>query len=213
MIVRTLQVVTALIVVLALVSWLMQPQDASLRPRETSSPEPSTAATAVAVATPSIGVASPSPLPPIEMLRLTVPELGIDLPLAYGDVARDVPQGRFEGNTPERFAFVFPGTAPLGSGGNTYIYAHARVGMFLALWNVHLNDAVMIYAPERPEIRLRYTVARIVPRVDPSDTSWLDPLGPERVTLQTSTGPNAADPRFIAVAVRESVAPTGSAKP
>ena len=36
----------------------------------------------------------------------------------------------------------------------------------------------------------------------PEDTSWLDPAGVERVTLQTSTGPTSAYPRFIAVAER-----------
>ena len=45
-------------------------------------------------------------------------------------------------------------------------------------------------------------ITQILPRVDPADTSWLDPNGSERLTLQTSTGPTGLQPRFIAVAQR-----------
>jgi sortase (surface protein transpeptidase) len=126
--------------------------------------------------------------------------LNIDLPLVWGDIGRDVPRQGFAGETPERVALVFPGSALPGSGGNTYIYSHARTGMFLALWSIRREDVVILRWPDG---EMRYVVERVEPRVDPSDVSWLDPAGPERLTLQTSTGPSPSDPRFIAVAHRE----------
>lgn len=147
---------------------------------------------------PSVGG---SPLPtrppiPVDQLRISLPRLGIDLPMALGDVQRDVRLGA----TPEHVALLFPTTNVPGTGGNSYIYAHARNDMFLKLWNAKLGDRVRITATDGT--RFDYAVTRIVPRVDPADTSWLDPTGPERLTLQTSTGPTGSEPRFIAVAER-----------
>jgi sortase (surface protein transpeptidase) len=144
----------------------------------------------------AVPVASTRPAIALDRLRITVPRLGIDLPLALGDVQRDVVLGR----TPEDVALLFPTTDVPGTGGNSYIYAHARNAMFLELWNVKLGDRVLISGPDG--MHFDYVVTRIVPRVDPADTTWLDPTGPERITLQTSTGPTSAYPRFIAVAER-----------
>jgi hypothetical protein len=44
---------------------------------------------------------------------------------------------------------------------------------------------------------LTYVVREILPRVAPTDISTTRPTGGEQLTLQTSTGPNAADPRFV----------------
>ena len=142
-------------------------------------------------------------------LRVVVPRLGIDLPLDVGDPSRDVPRGSFAGGTPENFAFVFPTSRQFGDGGNTYIYAHARTGMFLALWKAQLGDEVRIMRQDG-SVAWSYEVGVIQPRVDPSDTHWLEPLGPERVTLQTSTGPRPEDPRFIVVAYPRAGAQEGA---
>jgi sortase (surface protein transpeptidase) len=132
-------------------------------------------------------------------LRIVLPRLGIDLPLDVGDPERDVPRPGFAGATPEHRAFVYPGSRSPGDSGNTYIYAHARAGMFLSLWNAKLGDTVVI-ARGDGSIARSYHITLIVPRVDPTDTRWLDAQGDERLTLQTSTGPRAEDPRFIVVA-------------
>ena len=134
----------------------------------------------------------------IEGARISVPRLGIDLPLAWGDIGRDMPRSGFEGATPERIAFVFPGSALPGAAGNTFIYAHARAGMFINLWSALPGDLVLL---SWPDASLRYAISEVHPRVDASDASWLDPRGSERLTLQTSTGPRASDPRFIAIAI------------
>ena len=149
--------------------------------------------TAGATATPAVPSASAIPL---AQLRLSIQRLGISLPLAPGDVQRDV----IAGATPEGVALLFPGTPVPGSGGNSYIYAHARTGMFLSLWDVRLGDLVDVTAADGT--RFRYVITQIAPRVDPADSTWLDQSGPERLTLQTSTGPTGGYPRFIAVAAR-----------
>jgi sortase (surface protein transpeptidase) len=123
-----------------------------------------------------------------------MPRLGIDLPIAEGDLVRD----SIEQKTPENFAFHFPGTAIPGTFGNSYLYAHARRGMFLTLWNAREGDEVTITTPSGAE--LKFVVTEVHPRVLPTETSWLQPAGDQRLTLQTSTGPNSGDPRFVVIA-------------
>ncbi len=184
----------------------------------TSSP-PSAPGTAAPIGTPMTAAQTEAAAPPflpetrgaevapetphvlvLDGLRVIVPRLGIDLPLEVGDPERDVPRAGFAGATPEQVALVYPGSRTPGEGsGNTYIYAHARGGMFLSLWNAKLGDSVVISRADGSVVR-GYQVALIVPRVDPADTQWLDAQGVERLTLQTSTGPRPGDPRFIVVA-------------
>lgn len=126
--------------------------------------------------------------------RIQIPRLAIDLPIQEGDVKRDVDDQR----TPEGWAFHLPGTAIPGQGGNTYLYAHARRGMFLSLWNARSGDEVFVSTPDGGV--LVYLVRDVLPAVAPGDVSVAAPTRSERLTLQTSTGPNAADPRFVVVA-------------
>ena len=126
--------------------------------------------------------------------RVQIPRLAIDLPLAEGDVSRDIDQQK----TPEGYAFHLPGTSIPGLGGNTYLYAHARVGMFLSLWDARVGDVVYIATPTKA---LKYVVSEVHPRVPPDDVSWTRPTPAEQLTLQTSTGPSPGDPRFVVVAV------------
>ena len=141
---------------------------------------------------------APTPVPTLGPIpdgyRIALPRLGINLPIAEGDVERDVVVQK----TPENFAFHFPGTAIPGTMGNSYIYAHARQGMFLSLWNARVGDQVSVTTPAGVE--LKFVVTEVHPRVPPADTSWLQPSGDERLTLQTSTGPNRDDPRFVVIA-------------
>ena len=46
-----------------------------------------------------------------------------------------------------------------------------------------------------------YVIADIRPRVPPDDISVVQPTPDERLTLQTSTGPDPGDPRFVVIAV------------
>ena len=126
--------------------------------------------------------------------RIQIPRLGIDLAILEGDVERDTVQQQ----TPESYAFHLPGTVIPGTVGNAYIYAHARRGMFITLWDAAVGDEVLISTPDGRA--LRYVVSEIHPRVPPGDVVWAVPGGPERLTLQTSTGPGPADPRFVVIA-------------
>ncbi len=161
-------------------------------------PSASVTATSAPTASAGAGTVAPTPVPTIGPIpdgyRIQVPRLGIDLPIAEGNIEVDVVRQQ----TPEGFAFHFPGTAIPGTFGNSYLYAHARTGMFLSLWNARVGDQVTIRTPDGVE--LKFVVTEVHPRVPPADTSWLQPAGDERLTLQTSTGPNSGDPRFVVIA-------------
>lgn len=157
----------------------------------TPATRPAAAASAAASA-----AATRDPRTPIsDGYRVQIPRLHIDLPISEGDIVRDTEQFA----TPESFAFHLPGTSIPGLGSNTYLYAHARVGMFLTLWDAKPGDEIFISTPDLKA--LKYVVAEVHPRVPRTDTSWIQPTPAERVTLQTSTGPNPEDPRFVVVAV------------
>jgi len=159
-------------------------------PIASATPGPTASAGATSVAPTPAATIGPIP----DGYRVLVPRLGIDLPIAEGDVERDVVVQK----TPENFAFHFPGTAIPGTPGNSYLYAHARQGMFLSLWNARVGDQVSITTPAGSA--LKFVITEVHPRVPPADTSWLQPTTDERLTLQTSTGPNSGDPRFVVVA-------------
>jgi sortase family protein len=148
---------------------------------------------------PSIRVVLPTPAaaPAVlaEGVRVRLPRLRIDLALLPGDVVRDIDEER----TPVSGAFLLPGSAVPGTTGNAYVYAHARTGLFLALWDVRLGDLVEIAQPSGAI--LRFAVTEIHPRVPPTDLEYIAPTNDERLTLQTSTGPTGDDPRFVVVAM------------
>ena len=184
--------VLLLAVGIALVAGAGLPQAGSVAP--IALPSPAATATASAGSTIVAPTSAPTIGPIPDGYRIELPRLGINLPIAEGDVERDVVIQK----TPENFAFHFPGTAIPGTAGNSYIYAHARTGMFLSLWNARVGDQVSITTPAG--VDLKFVVTEVHPKVPPADTSWLQPSADERLTLQTSTGPNREDPRFVVIA-------------
>lgn len=155
-----------------------------------ASPSPSQTGSPVA----SVPAVTPTPAIP-DGYRIKIVRLAIDLPIVEGDIERDA----IRQQTPENVALHLPGSALPGDGSNTYLYAHARRGMFLTLWSGRVGDVVVIVTPVGGE--LHYVVSEVHPRVDPTDVSWVARTTGERLTLQTSTGPNPGDPRFVVVAV------------
>jgi hypothetical protein len=126
--------------------------------------------------------------------RISIPRLDIDLPIAEGEVRRDVEELR----TPEGFAFHLPGTALPSETGNMYFYAHARRGMFLSLWEARRGDLVVISGPA-PGWRCmisRGHAARL------GDRRVLH--APDRLAAADLADPDRAvpsDPRFVVVAL------------
>ena len=114
----------------------------------TRSPSPSQTGSPVA----SAPVATPAPAIP-DGYRIKIARLLIDLPIAEGDIERDAVRQE----TPENVALHLPGTSIPGDGSNTYLYAHARSGMFLSLWNARDGDEVVIVTPSGRA--LRYVVS------------------------------------------------------
>jgi len=166
------------------------PQLAAERPtRPAASTQTTSDARPVAEAPLALG----GPVP--EGFRIRIPRLRIDLPIQEGDLKRDSDDQR----TPEGYAFHLPGTALPGEHGNAFLYAHARRQMFLTLWDARPGDEVLVLAPDGAV--LKYVVSEVLPSVAPTDVSATRPTSTERLTLQTSTGPSPADPRFIVVAV------------
>jgi LPXTG-site transpeptidase (sortase) family protein len=128
--------------------------------------------------------------------RLKLTRVAIDLLLVKGDGR--TPPVKYE-------AFTYPGadhllTGPTTGGSNTYVYGHARTGMFWRLHDLRIGDVVDVdYGSGRV---LHYRVAEIHPNVDWKDFSWLQPTPDDRLTLQTCNGWKDDDPRFIVVARR-----------
>lgn len=168
------------------------PAAVALGPSASSSPSLATSRPPSPGATVTPSPAAIRPIP--DGFRVKIARLRIDLPIAEGIIQRDVEQQR----TPEGYAFHLPGTSVPGEPGNTYVYSHARAGMFLSLWEAKVGDEVVITTPDGRT--LRYVVTEVLPQVAPNDISVAQPTADERLTLQTSTGPVPEDPRFVVIA-------------
>lgn len=145
----------------------------TLPPITTDSPTP------VASATPAGIVAN----------RIVIARLGIDQRIVEGD-GLDAPIGK---------AAHYPGTAWPGGGSNIYIYGHARVGMFLSLWQARVGDTVVLTLVDGTT--RTYVVTKVLPDVPWNDVAYLNPTPTEQLTLQTSTSYYATAPRFVVIAV------------
>ena len=141
--------------------------------------------------------ASPSVSPPgspavgagIRANRIKIARLGLDLAVVEGDGV-DTPIGK---------AAHYPGSAWPGGGSNIYLYGHARVGMFLPLWQIHIGDTVemdLVNGTSRT-----YVVTKILPKVPYDAVSYLAPTPTEQLTLQTCTSYYPTAPRFVVIAV------------
>ena len=140
---------------------------------------------------PSAAAPSPSPAPEagIRANRIRIARLGIDLAIIEGD-GIDAPIGK---------AAHYPGSAWPGGGSNIYIYAHARIGMFINLWQVQIGDTVELKLVDGTT--RTYVVTEILPKVPFDAVKYLQPTPTEQLTLQTSTSYYATAPRFVVITV------------
>jgi len=123
--------------------------------------------------------------------RIVISRLGIDLRVVEGDGV-DAPIGKVA---------HYPGTSWPGGGSNIYLYAHARDGMFINLWNARIGDEIILTLVDGSQ--RRYLVSQILPKVPWNDMSVLAATPTEQLTLQTCTSYQETAPRFLVIAVPE----------
>jgi hypothetical protein len=128
--------------------------------------------------------------------RVAVSGLGIDLPIIRAP----------SGYPPCRVAMYSAAVSQPREPGITFIYAHARTGMFLPLltrWRINrgaslIGRTVMVWTSDSYVSYYRITAVRVTSNAMAGVTS----LTRERLWLQTSTGPNTSYPKLIVEASR-----------
>ncbi|MDQ3128916.1 MAG: sortase [Chloroflexota bacterium] len=140
--------------------------------------------------------------------RVVVEALGIDLPVMAQ------PNPAYPSCNVAMY-FEHPQLGQPGQGKATYLYAHARAGMFLALLDESKRNGgegmvgmiVSVYTSD--DQRYVYTISAVLPRV-PADNRFLDKAiaaKQETLWLQTSTGPGGSFPKLQVVARAVGVEP------
>ena len=132
----------------------------------------------------------------VHATRVAVSGIGIDLPVIRGPSAYP----------PCRVAMYLAEAAQPREPGVTFIYAHARTGMFLPLLTSWRNNrgasligrTVMVWTSD--SYVSYYRVIRV--RVASNAMTGVTSLTRERLWLQTSTGPNTTYPKLIVEASR-----------
>ncbi len=179
------------------------PQAAALAPEVT--PVPSEPATPTLLPIPSLGpagtpAASSSPVIERVATRVVIPALRIDLPVVKPP------------NDPDHFPFCdvaeyIPQLSQPGYPGATYLYAHARTGMFLPLLatadRTMLGMLVQVYTND-DQVYL-YEITRVLRHQTSLDVAFA--AEGEQLMLQTSEGPRGTIPKTIVIARPLSVGP------
>ena len=158
------------------------PKTSPIPPADHVEPPP-----AMLLAPPAVDVAAGSALP---ATAIRMDRLGIDLPLVEGD-GYDVA---------DEVASHYAGTAWPGEGSNTFVYAHAREGQFLELWQVRRGDHIEVDMADGSVAT--YEVSEIKPVVAWDALEYLAATDTEILTLQTCLTYEDTAPRFIVRADR-----------
>lgn len=198
---------------------------ASVQPRPTASPGGSPLSSASPVPTSSSeatvghgGQGDPGNVGAAQDLpsRVVLPDLGIDLPVVSGDLV-------MEGN-PRDYplcdvaqyltTYRYPGR----DGTTTWIYAHARTGMFLPLLSASTRDdgsqlvgmTVDVYSTSA--IKYTYRIDRVFRHATDRSVAAAVPAGERRLVLQTSEGPKGTVPKLQVAATLVEAAPAPDAE-
>ena len=151
--------------------------------------------------------------------RVVVPDLRTDLPVISGDVT-------LPGNPPDyplcdvaQYLTSFPYPGRLGT--TTWIYGHAREGMFLALLQASerndgaelVGQTVDVYSTAN--VRYRYRISEVLRHATDRSTAVGVPTDEGRLILQTSEGPRGTVPKLQVVAelIGQQDAPASDAQP
>ena len=151
----------------------------------------------------------PSPSPTLDpnrvATRVVIDQLGIDLPVI------PQPNPSYPSCNVAMY-FQSPGLGQPGGNQSTYLYAHARIGMFYPLYERATlgrhggasslkGMLVLVYTSDN--VVHGYSITRILPHVK-ADTHFLDgalAVTSDTLWLQTSTGPNGTYPKLQVVAL------------
>ena len=181
------------------------PASASLGPALSSEPQPSPGESSSAPASPGASGAV--------VTRVVIPALKIDLPVVSGN-------GRFP--LCDVAQYLTPGQAPFrpvqpGQPGTTYLYAHARVGMFLPLLSASQVDngagmigySVLVYTSDSHVYWYSISVVKrgVVPGGPDEWTIAKAAPGVQQLVLQTSEGPYDSSTKLEVLAAFELVQP------
>jgi hypothetical protein len=170
-------------------------------------------------ASPSASGASASPSTPgsdpAVATRIVIPSEGIDLPVVSRDL--QVPNQGPDLYPPCDVAVYHTAFSQPGEPGSTYIYAHARDGMFLPLLDASernngaslLGDLVQVYTDDNREFI--YRISKV--KRHATDFSLAENVAPgaSQLVLQTSEGPAGTVPKLQVLALPVDVLPASQA--
>jgi len=135
--------------------------------------------------------ATTAPVVPVashEGVRVQLPGLGIDLLIVEGN----------GGEPPLNVAAHYPGMKWPGEGDRSFLYAHARPGMFGPLFTPAVGQKVNIVEPNGGVFH--YTIRTYTQSWPVTDLSILNPVGHDQVVLYTCTSWTYSDPKIVAIA-------------
>jgi LPXTG-site transpeptidase (sortase) family protein len=154
-------------------------------PRAETAPQPSSPP--LALGPHGLRPVAPSAAPGVALTtRLIIPTVGIDLPVVQGDGV----------SVPLNLALHYPGTDQPGGGSNALYYAHARPGMFQAIYNLHKGDEIRALRADGTEQDYRVSGTEYVAY---NDLSVLKPTPYDQITLLTCTSYDPTTPRYIVI--------------
>jgi len=111
-------------------------------------------------------------------VRIIIPDISVDLPVVPAKVVNHTWE------TSETAASFGLGSALPGNGGNSVIFAHARIGLFGGLRNLKKDAIVYVYTKKE---KYSYKVDEIK-TVSPKDTEVIAPTPDDVLTLYTCSG-------------------------
>ena len=158
---------------------------------------------------PVAAAASPGPSPAVVSghavaTRIVIRSLGIDLPIVSGDIR--IPGQGPPGYPPCDVALYLPDYVQPGERGTTYLYAHARDGMFLPLLQASERDdgssllgtLVEVYTSDG--LQHVYSITTVKRHALDFSLAQDIPRRSQRLVLQTSEGPRGTVPKLQVLA-------------
>jgi Sortase domain len=144
---------------------------------------------------------------------VVIPALEIDLPIVAPDVR--VPGQGPTGYPPCDVAVYHEAFVQPGEDGTTYLYAHARTGMFLPLLtesqqhngSAMLGSVVEVYTDD--DLRYVYTISQV--KRHATDFSIAGDGETQQLVLQTSEGPRGTIPKLQVLASLQDILPATDA--